>query len=359
MDRLRSADLRRLLAFIQGCYAARNPAAHADYVVHDVARLISASIASYAEADLLTKRLARWVVRPAAGGDPRNQGLAERYLRDNPVVPYYLRTGDPQAVRISDFLTRRQFHCLALYNELYRDLRVEYQLSAPALVSPRRLARITLNRDGRDFAERDRLLLDLIRPHIVQASRNAEALELMRQAAESPGRALLAVTAELRAVEITPRVTTLIARYCSRSVRGDGRLPAELNDWIRREQRRLNGVDEASHPRRPLVFHQDSTYLTVRLLSAATQYLLILEEHPVLRPSLHDCTVTPREAEVLSWLAQGKTNDEIGMILGISSRTVAKHLEALYPKLGVENRTAAVAQALGTISDRAPHTQGS
>jgi len=47
------------------------------------------------------------------------------------------------------------------------------------------------------------------------------------------------------------------------------------------------------------------------------------------------------EREVLGWLARGKTNVEIGVILGISSVTVGKHLEHIYPKLGVENRNAA------------------
>ena len=52
-----------------------------------------------------------------------------------------------------------------------------------------------------------------------------------------------------------------------------------------------------------------------------------------------------REAEVLSWMAQGKTNREIGMILRAGSRTVQKHLEHVFEKLGVENRTSAILRA--------------
>ena len=55
--------------------------------------------------------------------------------------------------------------------------------------------------------------------------------------------------------------------------------------------------------------------------------------------------LTPREAEVLSWLAKGKTNRDIADILGMSPRTVNKHLEHIFEKLGVETRTAAVALA--------------
>ena len=55
--------------------------------------------------------------------------------------------------------------------------------------------------------------------------------------------------------------------------------------------------------------------------------------------------LTPREREVLFWLARGKSNGEIAAILGIRSATVGKHLERIYPKLGVENRTAAASFA--------------
>jgi DNA-binding CsgD family transcriptional regulator len=55
--------------------------------------------------------------------------------------------------------------------------------------------------------------------------------------------------------------------------------------------------------------------------------------------------LTSREREVLFWLGYGKSNAEIGLILGITPATVGKHLERIYPKLGVENRTAAASFA--------------
>ena len=58
-----------------------------------------------------------------------------------------------------------------------------------------------------------------------------------------------------------------------------------------------------------------------------------------------DVPLTPREAEVLSWLAKGKTNRDIADILGMSPRTVNKHLEHIFEKLGVETRSAATAIA--------------
>ena len=59
--------------------------------------------------------------------------------------------------------------------------------------------------------------------------------------------------------------------------------------------------------------------------------------------------LTAREAEVLYWVIQGKTNRDIGDILGTSPRTVHKHLEHVFEKLGVETRTAAAGLALTRI----------
>ena len=68
-------------------------------------------------------------------------------------------------------------------------------------------------------------------------------------------------------------------------------------------------------------------------------------------PSARRCTqeasLTPREQDVLRWLASGKTDKDIGAILGISPRTIHKHLQRIYDKLGVETRTAAVMRAMG------------
>jgi DNA-binding response OmpR family regulator/DNA-binding CsgD family transcriptional regulator len=62
--------------------------------------------------------------------------------------------------------------------------------------------------------------------------------------------------------------------------------------------------------------------------------------------------LTEREAEVLFWLSRGKTNIEMGQILSMSPRTVNKHLEPIYRKLSVENRTTAVSVCLQYLGNR-------
>ena len=61
--------------------------------------------------------------------------------------------------------------------------------------------------------------------------------------------------------------------------------------------------------------------------------------------------LTPRETQVLTWITQGKTNYEIGVILGVSTRTICKHVQRILNKLRVENRTAAAAIAIATLAN--------
>ncbi len=67
---------------------------------------------------------------------------------------------------------------------------------------------------------------------------------------------------------------------------------------------------------------------------------------PLAPEDLTGLGVSPREAEVLFWLVEGKSNGDIAIILGVAEATVKKHLEHIFEKLGVENRTAATRAAL-------------
>ena len=72
--------------------------------------------------------------------------------------------------------------------------------------------------------------------------------------------------------------------------------------------------------------------------------------HPAQRSleALASLKLTPREAEVLFWISQGKSNHDIGVILGAKTGTICKHVEHIFAKLNVENRTAAAVVALET-----------
>ena len=82
------------------------------------------------------------------------------------------------------------------------------------------------------------------------------------------------------------------------------------------------------------------------------QWLIVMREAndaALVDALIHQFKLTLREAEVLYWVAKGKTNADIGDILGSSPRTVQKHLEHVFGKLGVETRTAAAALAMSRV----------
>ncbi len=101
---------------------------------------------------------------------------------------------------------------------------------------------------------------------------------------------------------------------------------ARLNAHVRNARAAREALAQASMQQRPLPLNASPE--TDRLLQAS---------------------LTPRETEVLTWLARGKTNRDIAEILGMSHRTVNKHLEHIFEKLGVETRAAAAALATRAI----------
>lgn len=119
----------------------------------------------------------------------------------------------------------------------------------------------------------------------------------------------------------------------------------ELRTWIARRP-------EPGH----LLMAGDEKPLTLEFLAniSVQEYLLRLKANA--SPSeaterlRENFSVTGREADVLLWIANGKTNREIGQILEMSPRTVNKHLEQIFKKLGVENRTAAAAAAIRCLT---------
>lgn len=136
--------------------------------------------------------------------------------------------------------------------------------------------------------------------------------------------------------------------HLRRSHNGPARLPSRLSGWIQKRVRTFPASARLPSIHEPLVVGVAGRRLVVRFTDGPGGPILHLtEEHrPVSPGALATWRLTGRETEVLRWLVEGKTNAEIARILASQPRTVDKHCERIYQKLGVENRTAAVRQAL-------------
>jgi DNA-binding CsgD family transcriptional regulator len=118
-------------------------------------------------------------------------------------------------------------------------------------------------------------------------------------------------------------------------------------EWILAQEAILSSPTEVLRVPVPYAVSGPTGTVTIQLLRQGLFRLLLLEEVSS-SITLAALGLSPRETAALNWVVQGKTNPEIGLILGISRRTVQKHLERIYIKLGVENRTAAAAMVAGT-----------
>lgn len=354
MEQLTQRHLRALLELLPEFYAARDLDAFSAYVVLAVREVVPCEISSYNEIDRRLRRIA-WVVEPPGSKAPGSERVFEQYMHEHPFLAYRQRTHDEGALKFSDFLTRSELHRLALYNEFYRPMGVKDHMSIPLRIRPPASVVVALCRDRKDFSEQDRLRLNLLGPHLVQAHRNAEAvtrarqeLALVAEGVEALDRGVMVLSGQGRVRLATGRARRGLAEYFGGRSLAGSRLPEVLKRWVRHEEALLGRVDELPPPRRPLVVEQAGKRLVVRLVSATGQHLLLFEEQQTgIEPtSLEPLGLTRRETQVLALVAEGKGNEEVGRHLSISPRTVQKHLEHVYRKLGVETRTAALAHAL-------------
>jgi DNA-binding NarL/FixJ family response regulator len=191
-------------------------------------------------------------------------------------------------------------------------------------------------------------MLARIRVHLA----NARMTQSARAALDVSGRFLLAVNRDGRIMWATPQAQKLLADSLGQSLGASAAnevvLPESLRQWLEQAQAGKGGTKEGGAKVVAAIPDHPELKLHYMGNAGSNEFLLRLaKESTSLLPAAfaNEFRLTTRESEVLSWLSKGKTNRDIAQILGLSPRTVDKHLEQIYAKLGVENRTAAAAIA--------------
>jgi DNA-binding NarL/FixJ family response regulator len=181
-------------------------------------------------------------------------------------------------------------------------------------------------------------MLARIRVHLA----NARLTQSARAALDVSGRFLLAVNRQGKIMWATPQAHKLLSDHLGAD--GDELvLPEPLRQWLDVAQRSASKTQ-------PTAALSSNAQLRLHYMGNAgpNEFLLRLAKDAgtdLPAEFSSEFGLTTREREVLSWLSKGKTNRDIAQILGLSPRTVDTHLEQIYAKLGVENRTAAAAIA--------------
>jgi len=250
MERLGPSDYEAVLDFVCQVHSVGDMDAFPRRAIAGISALIPSDIVTYNEID--TQRHRAYMVEQPVGVVTASQVTTfERLAHQHPLIRHYALTRDTQPRKISDFLNLTEFRQLDLYQEFFRKVAVNYQMAVTIPSSTSLVIGIALNRTRGDFSERDRAVLDVIRPHLAQSYRNAIERAALQERTEAAERAL----------------------------------------W-----------------------------------SASSASM---------------ASLTSREQVVLALVAAGKTNRQIAACLALSPRTVQKHLEHIYDKVGVRTRTAA------------------
>jgi len=186
----------------------------------------------------------------------------------------------------------------------------------------------------------------------MRSARQAVQATQARNALDAFGHATMAIHVDeaqgpARAVWQTPLARDLMQRYFEAA---PGQVPDAVLDWLRRE------AIVAAQDREPRTLSVEQAdrqlVLALQQRTADDDLLIVMREvsdAAVVQALVQALRLTLREAEVLYWVAKGKTNRDIGDILGSSPATVKKHLERVYVKLGVETRTAAAGIAMARL----------
>jgi len=324
--------MERLLRFVGEAEAIGGDQAFTGDLLVELGGLIEADWVTYHETDFVRRRTLVYVPRP--GDEDEDDGVMSdedwELTSEHPICRQWRALGQDMPLRLSDVTTRAALHASQFYALAMRPWGVEHELKTRFGWAPWHSKTIAFCRKpGTDFTERDRLVLELLTPHLArlwQAARTrrllAEALAHVESGSEDAhGVVFLGLGGE-------PEFASASARRLL-----DTYFPEPNGAWLTRSVARW--LEEGG--REPLSVRRGERALAIERSNGS---LLLREEQALVE-------LTRREQEILGWVARGKTNAEIAHLLWIAPSTVRKHLENVYAKLGVGTRTAAVAQFLG------------
>jgi len=178
----------------------------------------------------------------------------------------------------------------------------------------------------------------------------ARATDSVKTALDVSGQSVFSVNAQGVLLWSTPKVQTLFNQSKFSDLMTSTIFKPEISELISQWVERCPSKGDTMTPL-PKLKNFKFAFLG---LARHQEFLIKIEDNDQFSEQenlMKNLSITAREADVLTWVAKGKTNREIGKILDLSPRTVNKHLEQLFKKLGVDNRTSAAACALPLLQN--------
>jgi DNA-binding CsgD family transcriptional regulator len=345
MARLTHVDLEKVLGVVQNVSEARTRDEFSRVAVTELAGLVPSDALALNEVDPSTGRISYIAEPESFAAPPELDARLVALAEEHPLMRYYAMSGDGSAKRISDFWTQSEFHASSVYQEVYRHLGIEYQMTL-ALPAPQPvLVAMVAARSVKDFSERDRAVLNTLRPHLAQAWYNAKDQDHLRSllrvatdAAVDGGANVIVLSDPPH--ELTPGALTALYRHFGRPT-DTSPFPYRVQRWLERQRSLAAGPETLALPK-PLRAGSRGARASLRYLAAQVDHpgaLLLRTESPDQRQlDFETLGLTTREAEVVRCVVSGMTNAATGEALHMSAATVKKHLDNIYTKLGVRGR---------------------
>ena len=364
MEPLSLNDTQSLHQGIQKLYTLHNLDTFGVEALTILNQLVPSDIPNFHVTLVRTRQISHIFLPDYPGFTPEIERVIHQNFDEHPILHHMPQTLNG-AYQISDFVSQKELHCFeGFYQQFLRPLDAEDQMVfflpnansgswSKFSQTDATLVGFALHRPQCSFTERDRLILNLLRPHLFQAYSNAQHCQQLQQDLSQFQQSLnplglVILNTEGQIQFVTPQAVVLLKNYFSKPT-GSLQLPDHLWAWIKHKVTCLTKNPDLPKACLPLRIQQAGKQLVIRLVveQPEDRYLLLLDEQTLsLLNSLELLGLSQRETEVLFWVMQGKDNKAIAAQLGVGQSTVRKHLESIYRKLGVQSRTEAIAQTL-------------
>lgn len=364
MEPLTFNDTQRLLQGIQTLYTFCNLETFGVDALTILNQLVPSDLPLFHVTEVRTHQISHTFLSDFPGFTAEMERVIHQHFGEHPILHHMPQTLNG-AHQISDFVSQQELHCLeGLYQQYLRPLALEEQMTfflqnsssgswSKITQTDATLVGFSLHRAQHNFTERDRLILNLLTPHLSQAHRNAQQYQRLQQDLSQLHQTLnhlglVVLSAEGQVQQVTPQAMAWLEAYFPKPT-NSFQLPDHLWAWVKYQISCATLKSNFSKAQLPLRIEQAGRQLVIRLVveQRSERYLLLLEEQTLsLSKSLELLGLSQRETEVLFWIVQGKDNKAIAVHLSVGKSTVRKHLESIYRKLEVQSRTEAIAQAL-------------
>jgi len=263
---------------------------------------------------------------------PERREALPHFKNQHPMLAYARQhPGLNPPLRFCDFYSRQEFEETGLYRECYHGYTssmVTFGIDSP----PGLNISFVLSRSQGDFSEREVEHLSVLQPLISSVYHQLILEEAVRCRRSSDLPAGIIAGSGQHIITLDRRATALLTQIFPNASRH--RLPECLARHVYPSRSRVN----------TFLVQLDNQCLNGQVEHVGDEWILKIweERGPLPKEKISALGLSKRQVEVLHWVAMGRTNPEIAIILGISARTVEKHLENIYRQMGVETRLAAI-----------------